>query len=334
MPLSLKPLAITMGDPSGIGPEIIVSSLEKQPSNFKAIVLGCPNIMKRAVKINNSKMLINTIQNINKATFKSGVIEVLEVVSFKKLPVLGKINAVNGKAAYETIISAVNLALGNHISGIVTSPINKESLFLANIKFSGHTEILAKFTNTENVAMLLINNEIKTLLSTIHCSLGEVVNKISFDSQMSSINFAHQGAISLGVSKPRIAVAGLNPHAGEGGFFGREEINIIIPAIKKAKQQGINVSGPWPGDTVFMQARKGDFDVVVAQYHDQGLIPLKYMGLENGVNITLGLPFVRTSPDHGTAFNIAGKGIADSSSLDAAIKCANKLIKSKLIKTI
>ncbi len=332
MSLRLKPLAITMGDPSGIGPEIIVSSFEKESSNFNAIVLGCPNTMKRAVEINNSKFLINTIKNINDATFKSGVIDVLEIVNFKKLPDLGKINAANGKAAYETIISAINLILENKISGIVTSPINKESLFQANIKFSGHTEILAKFTNSQNVAMLLINKEIKTLLSTIHCSLGEVVNKISFESQISSINFAHLGAKSLGISKPHIAVAGLNPHAGEGGFFGREEIDIIIPAIKKAKQQGFNVSGPWPADTVFMQARKGDFDIVVAQYHDQGLIPLKYMGLENGVNITLGLPFVRTSPDHGTAFNIVGKGIADSSSLEAAIICANKLIKSKISK--
>ena len=147
--------------------------------------------------------------------------------------------------------------------------------------------------------------------------------------QISSINFAYEGAHSLGIDNPRIAVAGLNPHAGERGLFGQEEIDIIIPAIKSAKKKGINVSRPWPGDTVFMQARKGEFDIVVAQYHDQGLIPIKYMGLESGVNITLGLPFVRTSPDHGTAYNIAGKGVADSSSLEAAIKYAIKLIVNK-----
>ena len=328
-----KPLAITMGDPSGIGPEIIVSALEKQEANFKAVVIGCPNVIKRAININNSKMIIHEIKNIDQATFKSGVIEVLEVVNLKKLPDFGLINSVSGKASYQSIISAIKLAMDNHVSAIVTSPINKESLSLANIKFPGHTEILAEFSDTKNVAMMLVNNEIKTLLSSIHCSLSQAIHMVSFDNQISSINFAYQGAKSLGVNNPRIAVAGLNPHAGEGGLFGQEEIDFIIPAINSAKDSGISVSGPWPGDTVFMQARKGEFDIVVAQYHDQGLIPIKYMGLENGVNITLGLPFVRTSPDHGTAYNIAGKGIADSSSLEAAIKNATKLIKYKLSDT-
>jgi 4-hydroxythreonine-4-phosphate dehydrogenase len=324
-----KLIAITMGDPSGIGPEIIISALEKQDNDFNAVVIGCPNVIKRAIKIQKSKMKVHVIKSIDQLNFKSGTIEVLEVINFKQLPEFGTVNSVNGKASYQAIISAIKLAMDNHVSGIVTSPINKESLALANIQFPGHTEILAEFSKTKNVAMMLVNNEIKTVLSSIHCSLSNAIKIMNINSQISSINFAYEGAHSLGIDNPRIAVAGLNPHAGERGLFGQEEIDIIIPAIKSAKKKGINVSGPWPGDTVFMQARKGEFDIVVAQYHDQGLIPIKYMGLESGVNITLGLPFVRTSPDHGTAYNIAGKGVADSSSLEAAIKYAIKLIVNK-----
>ena len=324
-----KPIAITMGDPSGIGPEIIISALEKQDDNFNAVIIGCPNVIERAIKIQNSKMKVHTIKSIDQLNFKFGIVEVLEVINFEQLPDFGIVNAINGKAAYLAIISAIKLAMNKHVSGIVTSPINKESLALAGIQFPGHTEILAEFSKAKNVAMMLVNNEIKTVLSSIHCSLSNAIKIMNIDSQISTINFAYKGAHSLGINNPSIAVAGLNPHAGERGLFGREEIDIIIPAIKSAKKNGINVSGPWPGDTVFLQARKGEFDVVVAQYHDQGLIPIKYMGLENGVNITLGLPFVRTSPDHGTAYNIAGKGIADSSSLEAAIRYAIKLIGNK-----
>ena len=333
MKKNLKPIAITMGDPSGIGPEIIISALEKQKSKTRFIVLGCPKIMNRAIKINKSNMTIHKINNISQALYQPGIVDVLQVVKFTSLPIFGKITSLNGKASYASIKTAIELAMINHVSAIVTAPINKQSLALANIKFPGHTEILAEFSDTKNVAMMLVNNEIKTLLSSIHCSLSKAIHMVSFDNQISSINFAYQGAKSLGVNNPRIAVAGLNPHAGEGGLFGQEEIDFIIPAINSAKDSGIDVSGPWPGDTVFMQARKGEFDIVVAQYHDQGLIPIKYMGLENGVNITLGLPFIRTSPDHGTAYNIAGKGIADSSSLEAAIKNAIKLIKYKLSDT-
>ena len=275
-------------------------------------------------------MTIHKIKNINQATFKPGVIDVLEIINYKKLPNFGVISSENGKASYQSIIGAIKLAMENQVSCIVTSPINKRSLSLANIKFPGHTEILSKFSNTKDFAMMLVNEEIKILLSSIHCSLSKAIQMINFKSQVSSINFAYKGAKSLGIDTPRVAVAGLNPHAGEGGLFGKEEINFILPAIKSAKKTGINVSGPWAGDTVFMRARQGEFDIVVAQYHDQGLIPIKYMGLEKGVNITLGLPFIRTSPDHGTAYDIAGKGLADSSSFEQAIKIALKLIKYKL----
>ncbi len=178
--------------------------------------------------------------------------------------------------------------------------------------------------------MLLGNDDIRTVLVTIHCSLLDAIKAADFDAQMSAIRLAHEGASALGYNKPRVAVAGLNPHAGEGGLFGREEIEIIGPAIEAARKEGIDVCGPYPGDTVFMHAREGKFDIVVAQYHDQGLIPVKYLGLEKGVNITLGLPFVRTSPDHGTAFDIAGKGIADPASFETAMRYANQLVAAKL----
>ncbi|MGH6806284.1 MAG: PdxA family dehydrogenase, partial [Ensifer adhaerens] len=188
-----------------------------------------------------------------------------------------------------------------------------------------HTEILAERAGAARVAMMLANDDIRTVLVTIHCSLLDAIRRADFDAELSAIRLAHQGGRALGIDAPRIAVAGLNPHAGEGGLFGDEELIVIAPAIEAARREGIDASGPWPGDTVFMQARNGRFDVVVAQYHDQGLIPVKYLGLEKGVNITLGLPFVRTSPDHGTAFDIAGRGIADPASLETAIDYAARL---------
>ena len=217
------------------------------------------------------------------------------------------------------------LARDGRVGGIVTAPIHKEALAAAGLHYPGHTEILADHGGAPNVAMMLANEDIRTVLVTIHCSLSEAIRKGDFAAQMHAIRLAHAGAQALGIAHPRVAVAGLNPHAGEGGLFGDEEIRVIPPAIEAARAEGIDASGPWPGDTVFMQARKGRFDIVVAQYHDQGLIPVKYIGLDRGVNVTLGLPFVRTSLDHGTAFDIAGSGVADPSSLETAFDYALRL---------
>lgn len=208
----------------------------------------------------------------------------------------------------------------------MTAPINKAALHAAGLTYPGHTEMLAALGGAGPVAMMLANDEIRTVLVTIHCSLRDAIARADHTAQISAIRLAHAGCRALGIARPRVAVAGLNLHAGEDGLFGREEIEIIAPAIATARAEGIDASGPWPGDTVFMQARRGRFDVVVAQYHDQGLIPVKYLGVERGVNITLGLPFVRTSPDHGTAFDIAGRGIADAASLSAAITYARRLV--------
>jgi 4-hydroxythreonine-4-phosphate dehydrogenase len=204
----------------------------------------------------------------------------------------------------------------------VTAPINKETLRLADIHYPGHTEILADFSGTQDFAMMLMNDDLRVILVTIHVSLREAIEQLTVDLELSTIRLAHQAMPLLGIAKPRIAVAGLNPHAGEHGLFGSEDEAIIRPAIQQAQAEGIEASGPWPGDTVFMHARQGRFDIVVAQYHDQGLIPVKYLGVDEGVNVTVGLPFVRTSVDHGTAFDIAGTGKASESSLRLALEQA------------
>ncbi len=329
MTLPLRPLGITMGDPAGIGPEIIAQVFGRQLNGMRSIVFGCPNTLRRAVRVVGLELSVREIDEVAKAQFAPDMIEVLATSSFTRLPGFGEIAANCGQAAFDALTASIKCAMVGQISGIVTAPIHKEALSAAGIKYPGHTEILADYSGTKSVAMLLGNDLMRTVLVTTHCSLLDAIKAADFDAQMEAIRFAHEGAIALGYRNPRVAVAGLNPHAGEGGLFGREEIEIISPAIEAARHEGINVSGPWPGDTVFMQARQGHYDIVVAQYHDQGLIPVKYMGLENGVNITLGLPFVRTSPDHGTAFDIAGKGIADPASIEAALKYANRLVAVK-----
>ncbi|GHB50592.1 4-hydroxythreonine-4-phosphate dehydrogenase [Pseudovibrio japonicus] len=329
MTLPLQPLGITMGDPAGIGPEIIALALGRQLNGMRRIVFGCPHVVRRAVGVVGLDLSVREIDEVSQAQFAPDTIEVLVTSSFTQLPSFGEIASNCGQAAFDALVASIKCAIADQISGIVTAPIHKEALSAAGIGYPGHTEILADYSGSTSVAMLLGNDLIRTVLVTTHCSLLDAIKAADFDAQMAAIRFAHEGATALGYRNPRVAVAGLNPHAGEGGIFGREEIEIISPAIEAARREGINVSGPWPGDTVFMQARQGHFDIVVAQYHDQGLIPVKYMGLENGVNITLGLPFVRTSPDHGTAFDIAGKGIADPASLETTFEYASRLVAAK-----
>lgn len=325
MTIQQAPLAVTMGDASGIGPEIIAKMYLRRPDNRHWIVVGDPLVMERAVTTMGLNIGVRPIASVEEADFEDGSMQVLCASRLNSLPPIGEVSAVSGKAAFDAIVCAIELAKAGHVSGIVTAPIHKEALAAAGVKYPGHTEILADFGGATKVAMMLANEDIRTVLVTIHCSLSDAIAKGDFAAQMDAIRLAHTGTQALGVAKPRVAVAGLNPHAGEGGLFGDEEIRIIRPAIEAARAEGIDASGPWPGDTVFMQARTGRFDIVVAQYHDQGLIPVKYMGLDRGVNITLGLPFVRTSPDHGTAFDIAGTGKADPTSLETAFDYALKL---------
>ncbi len=324
---SQAPLAITMGDASGIGPEIIAKTLAR--GGERAVVYGSHAVMADIVRRLGLGLTIRSVAGPQAETPKAGCIDVIEAGRIVEPPLLGQISAVSGQAAFDAIVAAIAAAKAGEVSGIVTAPIHKEALSRAGIKYPGHTEILADYGGADRVAMMLANDEIRTVLVTIHTSLRTAIEQADFAAQMSAMRLAHEGGIALGIPVPRIAVAGLNPHAGEGGLFGDEEIRIIAPAIAAARAEGIDASGPWPGDTVFMQARQGRFDVVVAQYHDQGLIPVKYLGLEKGVNITLGLPFVRTSPDHGTAFDIAGQGIADAASMETALAYAHRLVAAR-----
>jgi 4-hydroxythreonine-4-phosphate dehydrogenase len=320
-------LAITMGDASGIGPEIVAKTLTK--GGEPVIVYGSLAVMTDIVRRLGLPLAVRSVTDPRSAEPKAGCIDVVEATRIVEPPPLGEISAISGRASFDAIVAAIAAAKAGSVSGLVTAPINKAAMACAGIKYPGHTEILADFGGAERVAMMLANDDIRTVLVTIHTSLKTAIEQADFEAQMSAIRLAHEGGQALGFAAPRVAVAGLNPHAGEGGLFGDEEIRIIRPAIEAARALGIDASGPWPGDTVFMQARAGRFDVVVAQYHDQGLIPVKYLGLEKGVNITLGLPFVRTSPDHGTAFDIAGQGIADSASLETALAYAHRLVAAR-----
>ncbi|CAN1531339.1 PdxA Pyridoxal phosphate biosynthesis protein [Rhabdaerophilaceae bacterium] len=318
MPRAL-PLAITMGDATGIGPEIIARHFEaEKPRDL--VVVGDLHHMKRAIRL-----ISGTVNAEQIETPEICAPGVMPIISVGRLPpdlAYGRIDAAAGALAYQAIITAIRLAQVDRIAGLVTAPIHKEALHAAGVPFPGHTEILAHETQTENVAMMLADEALRVILVSIHVSLREALDRVTFENECRTIRLAAQACQALGIIRPRIAVAGLNPHAGEGGLFGQEDLAVIAPAVQAMRAEGLDVSGPFPPDTVFMQARRGRFDIVVAQYHDQGLIPVKLNGIEKGVNVTIGLPIIRTSVDHGTAFDIAGRGIADATSLGEAIRIA------------
>lgn len=325
-------IAVTMGDPAGIGPEIVAKAWEQTTLPQRPIIIGDPEILTEVVEDLGLSYSIKSLDTIEQASFSQEQMEVLVVRERLGKIKPGAVDAHCGQAAFDYIAAAIRLAMEGHIQGIATAPIHKEAFAAANIHYPGHTEVLADLSGSPEIAMMLVNEDLRVVLVTIHCSLREAIERANFEAQVKTIQLAHKNALKFGIKHPKVAVAGLNPHAGEGGLFGCEEIEIIKPAIETAQKQGIDVSGPWPGDTVFMNARKGKFDIVVAQYHDQGLIPIKTLGFETGVNITLGLPFVRTSPDHGTAFDIVGQGIANPSSLLSAITLADQLITNQIPK--
>ncbi|HZS45706.1 MAG TPA: 4-hydroxythreonine-4-phosphate dehydrogenase PdxA [Blastocatellia bacterium] len=328
------PIAITMGDPSGIGPEII-AKLFSQPDDFPpAIVVGDAGMIERSINKLGLPISVRSILKSEDAKCDPFIIDVIQAGGAlpEDLPI-GQVNPRAGQAAFDAIIKAIELARAEKVNAITTAPINKESLHAAGIKYPGHTEILADYGGAGEVAMMLMNDELRVVLVTVHAALRKIVDAITTERELATIRLAYGAARMLGFDRPRVAVAGLNPHAGENGLFGDEDKEIIAPAIAQAHREGIDATGPWPGDTVFMRARRGDFDIVVAQYHDQGLIPVKYLGIDHGVNITLGLPFVRTSVDHGTAFDIAGRGIADPSSLRHALLQAALMTRARTLST-
>lgn len=326
------PLAMTLGDAAGIGPEIIVK-LHAQGLPAPCIVYGDTGALRRACDMLGASLQIVELPAQDPLTddfHRPGYLFIRP--SSPALPLdlpYGKVDARAGHAAVQALHAAIDDALAGRVRAIVTAPLNKESMHAAGIDFPGHTEILAQRSNTPHVAMMLVNDQLRVILATIHISLAEVSPTLTTELECRTIELASLACRAMGITSPRVAVAGLNPHAGEQGKFGREDLDIIAPAIALARQKGIDATGPWPGDTVFMRARQGEFDICVAQYHDQGLIPIKYLGIDEGVNVTVGLPFVRTSVDHGTAFDIAGRGIADPSSLRAAFDLALSLTAAK-----
>jgi 4-hydroxythreonine-4-phosphate dehydrogenase len=326
--LDSLPIAITMGDPCGIGPEIIAKLYADAAALPPTLVLGDEGLVKRAVRLLALSLTVAAIDSPEDLRFTPDTINVISLSHLPEDLPFGQLEARAGEAAFDYIRAGIDLALQKRIRALVTAPINKEALQLADIHYPGHTEILADISGTRDFAMMLMNNDLRVILVTIHVSLREAIEQLTIERELTIIRLANRAMIQLGIAQPRIAVAGLNPHAGEHGLFGSEEETIIRPAIQQAQAEGIEASGPWPGDTVFMQARQRRFDIVVAQYHDQGLIPVKYLGVDEGVNVTVGLPFVRTSVDHGTAFDIAGTGKASHASLRVAVEQAALLTQS------
>jgi 4-hydroxythreonine-4-phosphate dehydrogenase len=321
-----RPLLLTMGDPVGIGPEIVARALQQDAAG--AVVVGAVDVMRRAMALLPRPWPVARLDapadvaHCPPRCLPIWQPEGLVDAGLAALP-WGQVDARAGAAAAVCIDAAAREVLQGRACAVVTAPVHKAALAAAGVAFPGHTEMLQAAAGGMPVRMMLANDELRVVLVTIHQSLRSAIDAVTFESVLETLRIV-QGS---GQGR-RIAVAGLNPHAGEDGLFGDEELRIIAPAVAAARAEGIDAQGPFAPDTVFMRARRGEFDVVVAMTHDHGLIPVKYLGVEQGVNVTLGLPFVRTSPDHGTAFDIAGRGLADPSSLLAAMAWARRAIRS------
>lgn len=335
----MKPLAITMGDPAGIGPEIIAKAWAQEPDLFQgSVVVGDLACMARGARVaagDAPSLALARIESIGEvAGVPPRCIPVLQVgEAVAQPPAFGQVSALAGRLAADAVAWAARAALRGEIAALVTAPLHKEALAAAGVPFPGHTELLQAEAALHAgvpvermpVRMMLANDELRTVLVSIHVALRAALDAVTIDNVLQTLRITDRALAAALGRRPRIAVAGLNPHAGEGGLFGREELDVIVPAMQAGEREGLDLHGPFAPDTVFMRARRGEFDAVVAMYHDQGLIPVKYLGVEKGVNVTLGLPLVRTSPDHGTAFDIAGTGRADASSLLEAVRMARRL---------
>ncbi|HCD7254329.1 TPA: D-threonate 4-phosphate dehydrogenase [Citrobacter farmeri] len=323
-----KTVAITMGDPAGIGPEIIVKALSEDELNgAPLVVVGCLQTLKRLQANGLAEgVTFRAITQVTDARFSPGVIHVIdEPLTQPEALEPGKVQAQAGDLAYRCVKRATELAMKGDVHAIATAPLNKEALHLGGHHFPGHTELLATLTESRDYAMVLYTDKLKVIHVSTHIALRKFLDTLNGQRVETVIGIADTFLKRVGFAHPRIAVAGVNPHAGENGLFGDEEIRIVGPAIESMKAKGIDVYGPCPPDTVFLQAYEGQYDMVVAMYHDQGHIPLKLLGFYDGVNITAGLPFIRTSADHGTAFDIAWTGKAKSESMAVSIKLAMQL---------
>jgi 4-hydroxythreonine-4-phosphate dehydrogenase len=326
--MTLPVVGITMGDPAGVGPEVVMKALARPEAYAlcRPLVIGDTRQLARAKSVLKSTMDVRSIERPEQAKFKPGIVDCIDLALAPADIPYGKVSAVAGEAAYRYIERAVQLALDGSIDAICTAPINKEALNAAGHKFPGHTELLATLTGTKEVSLTLLAPKLRVIHVTAHIGLLDAIAKIDAALVDRTLARGRELLVRAGFPDPRIGVCGINPHAGEGGLFGRgEEESKIAPAIKAARTRGWRVDGPLPADSLFYLAARGDYDLVVAMYHDQGHGPVKALGLEHGVNVTAGLPIVRTSVDHGTAFDIAGSGKADERSMIEALRQAAAL---------
>lgn len=325
-------LAITIGAPCGVGPEVCLKALNRPEvyETCRPLLIGSAKVLEKAIGFLGTAQVLHRIDEPKEGLYTFGTVDVLDqdLVDMDTFA-YGKVCVQGGNAAFQAVKKAIELAMDKKVDATVTAPLNKEALNLSGWHYSGHTEIYAELTGTKNYCMMLANGNFRVVHVSTHVSLRQACDRAKKPRELAVIRMAHQVCKDLGIENPRVAVSGLNPHCGEGGLFGTEEIDEIIPAVEEARAEGMNVFGPLPPDTVFAKAAAGQYDIVVAQYHDQGHIPMKFQGFQfsgkggkmgsmAGVNITLGTPIIRSSVDHGTAFDIAGKGIAsDDSMLDS-----------------
>lgn len=326
-------LALTMGDPSGIGPEVVLKALAHPDvyDRCNPLVIGDRRILERALpNLDVGSPHIDTVSGPASAVFQSGTIALVDLANADPVACpWGEISPTSGKAAVDYVFTACDMAMAGEVDAIVTAPLNKAAMFAAGFHYAGHTELLAERTGAQKVSMLLIGPNLRVVHISTHIALSEAIRRVTKQRVMDVIQIAWDACRALGISRPRIAVAGLNPHASEGGLFGNEEAIEIEPAIAEMRARGMDVSDPQPPDTVFLRATKGIYDIVVAMYHDQGHIPMKLLAFDSGVNVSLGLPIIRTSVDHGTAFDIAGSGIAREESMLAAIDVAVRMVNAR-----
>jgi 4-hydroxythreonine-4-phosphate dehydrogenase len=321
-------VAITMGDAAGVGPEVVVKALTdpKVYERCRPLVIGDAGRLRKAVDITGVDLDVAAVAGPESGTYRRGTIDVVDLDCIPDDLPFGELSEVAGEGSYQFVVAAVELAMAHRVGAICTAPLNKEALHAAGHVFPGHTELLAELTGTEEVSMLLNAPKLRVIHVTTHVGIIDMVNRIEPGLVERTIRRGHDTLVKAGIEKPRIAVCGINPHAGENGLFGYgEEEEKVAPGIAAARDAGIDANGPLPADTIFFRAGRGDFDLVVAMYHDQGHGPVKVLGIEAGVNVTVGLPVIRTSVDHGTAFDIAGTGRAEEASMIEALRQAADL---------
>jgi 4-hydroxythreonine-4-phosphate dehydrogenase len=328
----LPRIAVTIGDPCGIGPEVVVKALATPEllNSLNVVLVGSAEVIAATAKQLQSPFRIVRITTLDEAIYDHGTLPVLDIIDFDTSTVLpGRLSVESGRASVEWVLQAGRLAISNEVDAIATAPINKEAARLAGYTEVGHMELLQTLSGAPKVATMLVSGKLRVVHLTTHKSLSEACKAVTQEHVLEKIVLTHDAFVSWGFEGPRVGVAALNPHASDGGLIGSEEACEIEPACVRARELGINATGPVPADIVFHQAIMGDYDVVLAMYHDQGHIPIKVYGFEESVSVNLGLPFVRTSVDHGTAFDIAGKGVAIPTSMVEAVLLAGKLASGK-----